>query len=453
MIKTFRSCAAGLVSQRLFDSLTSMLTSMLTLMLTLMVAVFSSSLWAASAPMAGFAPARVAIVAVPADDAAARLVARMFEGLLPGDVVLDDEVLRMRLRGPVKTPIDIATQLAVMVAADEEFNALNHERSIALLDGLIEQLEFDLDFSVEKAALLEQARLTSAQRLLGLDLTGEKNDSETKYSNQAKKQLVNALRVNNKLKLDSARYPPKLRSLFARAADDVQKAGQGSLLIKSKPDFTRVFLDGQLWGVTPMPLATALSVGRHRFWLESATGQRSFIRVIDVEAGVLVAAEVDVAFEGSLVAAAPGVSPMVPFQQEDWVRLAEFIDVDIIVAVGVEDGFVWGISAQKRGFPTKNLRAAKVKVGQEAALLSYLRRGCSDGIIQGGVPASVLVAPASDLVGGGDHNEVQSFPWGVVGVVAGVVGAVAIATGVTAGVVYATREVTTTIGVSVGDPP
>ena len=179
MIKTFRSCAAGLVSQRLFDSLTSMLTSMLTLMLTLMVAVFSSSLWAASAPMAGFAPARVAIVAVPADDAAARLVARMFEGLLPGDVVLDDEVLRMRLRGPVKTPIDIATQLAVMVAADEEFNALNHERSIALLDGLIEQLEFDLDFSVEKAALLEQARLTSTQRLLGLDLTGEKNDTSS----------------------------------------------------------------------------------------------------------------------------------------------------------------------------------------------------------------------------------------------------------------------------------
>ena len=41
----------------------------------------------------------------------------------------------------------------------------------------------------------------------------------------------------------------------------------------------------------------------------------------------------------------------------------------------------------------------------------------------------------------------------LVGVVAGVVGAVAIATGVTAGVVYATREVTTTIGVSVGDPP
>ena len=400
--------------------------------------------------------ARVAVLAVPGDDPAAAALAERMRGLLPKtDVVVDAATLSQRLRGPVGAAVDVAVQRAAAAAADAAFDALEHERSVALLDDVIEQLEADRDFSVDKAVLLEQSRLTCAQRLVGLAGPTETGNGETKNGARARAHLGNLLRANPTLVLDASRYPPKMRSLLQKATDDVKGAGHGGLAIRSTPEGAVVFVEGRALGPTPLNIAGVIPVGQHRLWLELA-GRRSITRVVDVAAGFSVPVEIDIGFEGSLqpgsTKTGPGLSPLVPFDEPAWKRLAGFVDVDVVVAVGQgqgqAQGQVWALAAEVAG----PLRTGTVVAGQdrEGALLAFVRgqAGVVDvaGVVAGGVPAEVAAAVAVAAV-----EPPGEFPWVLAGV--GAVGAVVVAGAVTAGVVYATRQINSTIGVSFGDPP
>ncbi|MDP2342474.1 MAG: PEGA domain-containing protein [Deltaproteobacteria bacterium] len=384
---------------------------------------------------------RVAVLAVPGEDPAALALATKLRSLLVADDVVDAAALGRRLQGPVGVPVDIAMLKGLAAAAEEAFNALDHERSVALLEDAITQLEGGSDLSVEKAALLEQSRLTCAQRLLGLAGPSETGNGETKNGTRARAHLAKVLKANPGFVLDASRYPPKLHALLAKAAADVKAAGQGGLAVRSSPSGATVFLEGRALGVTPLSLAGAVPVGRHRLWLDLG-GRRSITRVVDVEAGVPLPVEIDVGFEGSLVPAGPGITPVVPFSTGAWKRLAGFVDVDVVVAVGSSEGRVWGVSAEAAGV----VRQGSVEVGQEEALASFLRGGAGGGVDVVGVPASVFVPEVAAVEPAGE------FPWTAVGIGAAV-GAVVVAGALTGVVLYATRQVDTRIGVSFGDPP
>jgi hypothetical protein len=406
-----------------------------------LVASLSPPSWAAPASRG-----RVAVLAVPGEDPAALALAQKMRGLLSADDVVDDATLGRRLQGPVGNPVDIAVQKAAAGAADVAFNALDHERSVALLDDVIGQLEGDRDFSVAKAALLEVSRITCAQRLLGLAGPAETGNGETKNGTRARAHLAHVLRANPNLVLDASRYPPKLRSLFSKASDDVKAAGQGGISVRSSPAGATVFLEGRALGVTPLSVAGVVPVGRHRLWLEleSPGGpRRSVTRVVDVEAGVPLPVEIDVGFEGSLVPAGPGLTPVVPFSTGAWQRLAGFVDVDVVVAVGVSEGRVWGLSAEAAGV----IRQGNVDADHLEELAAFLRGGAGGSVAAGGVPASVFVAPVV-----APEEPEGEFPWLAVGIGAGVAAVVA-AGAVTAGVVYATRTIDTRISVTFQEAP
>jgi hypothetical protein len=296
--------------------------------------------------------ARVAVLALDgAADAPLRagLVSALATSSPSSVRVLDDNTLRLRLRGPAGVPLDLSAVRTTLAEAEAAFQALEHERSVALLESAIERLVADRDFSVEKQAMLEQARLSCALRLVALAGPSETGKADSDNGRRARAHLVQVLRANPTFLLDPRRHPPKMRALLALATDDLKNAGWGSLRVMSAPAGAQVFVDGRLLGTTPLALHAALPVGRFRLWLE-AEHDRSFARVIDVVAGTEVPVEVDVGFEGALHPEVLGLHPSRPFTAADWRRLAGLLDVDIIVVVGADvvgddgsPGAVWGL--------------------------------------------------------------------------------------------------------------
>lgn len=424
--------------------------------------------------------ARVAVLAVPGDDpaAAAAAAATVKSSLPAGDTVVDDDALRLKLRGPAGAAVDVAVARAGVAAADEAFTALDHERSVSLLESAIAGLEADRDFSVEKRAVLEEARLTCAQRLLGLAGPSETGKAETKNGEGARRHLQNALKTNPGLTLPPGKYPPKIKTLFALAQGDVDKMGFGGLDVTSLPPGATVWVDGRAVGVTPLKDANLLRPGSWRLWLErsvspSADGadrptRRSAARVITVDKGAVVTVEIDVGFEGSFVAASgvspalsPALSPLVPFTPAMLQRLVSLLDVDRLLLVGAGasvDGAndVWFIDVRPK-------QPQRTGHGDPASVTAWLKDPGSVErfVLDGGVPDSVFVASSSSSSTPGSSSSSASssvvaedgeFPWLGVGVGVGVA-AVVVTGAVVAGVVYATRTIDSSIGFTVEPLP
>jgi hypothetical protein len=442
-----------------------------------------------SSSLSSSAKARVALFIVPGEGAVA-LRARLRDRLASSSTqqLLDDDTLRLRLRGPAGVALDIATVRATVAAADDAFRTLDHERSVALLESAIEALEADRDFSVEKQELLEQARLTCAQRLVGLAGPDETGKSETKNGQRARVHLAHVLRSNPTFALDAKRYPPKMRALLALATDDVKQAGMGSLLVRSTEPGAVVRVDGRHIGSTPLALHEGLAAGRFRLWLE-AGALRSFTRVVDVVAGAEVPVEVDVAFEAALRPVDLGVRPSRPFASTDWQRAAGFLDVDVIDVVGVEHTAVAGTASTPTtstststtstssstlavwaavvdGHTGSVLRGVRVPVASVTAdgdhaveqtgdhavderVVALFQGGAGDDGFVGPVDVFARAAPSPTTRSAAAVVEGDGFPWLGVGIGVGVGVAVAATVGVA---LQATKTTTETFSVTVKEP-
>ncbi|MBM4283262.1 MAG: PEGA domain-containing protein [Deltaproteobacteria bacterium] len=310
----------------------------------------------------------------------------------PGDV--DDAVLRQRLRGPAGPPLDIAAVRVLVDDAEQAFAALEYERSLTLLQEAIARLQTDRDFSTEKHDLLEQLQLTGAVRLVALAGPAETGKAETDNGCRARALLGQVLRTNPSFRLDPRRHPPKMRALLALASDDVKQAGLGSLRVTSAPAGAQVFIDGRLLGTTPLALHEGLPAGQLRLWLEHGQ-DRSFARVIDVNAEAEVTVEVDVAFEGALRAESLQVRPSRPFVAADWRRLAGLLGVERIALVGVDGQGAGRVAwaAVLDGRRGTVLRGARVPLPSPSSSSSVIARLAA--VLSGGPGDPGFVAPSN----------------------------------------------------------
>ena len=308
--------------------------------LTVMTSLLSSAPVMASSvgPSAG-----VGVVGVVAVDAAADVVAEEVRHQLqsgvqtPGVNVLTDVTLRERLAPPAGPTVDLATAKATLEAADTAFNAVEHERSVAMLESLIEQLEKDSVFSVEKRELLQTARLQCARRLMGIAGPTETGKAESKNGVRAKGHLEAALRLDGNIVLDAQSAAPKLRALLQSAQESVKAGTHAAMAVESRPAGATVYLDGRPMGKTPLVTGPMVSSGRYRLWLEK-DGRRSHTRVVDVTESAL-GATINIVVEGALRPAGPGLTmPMEPFDVDDIQSLARRLGVDRLVVIGPADG-------------------------------------------------------------------------------------------------------------------
>jgi hypothetical protein len=412
--------------------------------------------WVTATPAAAATALLGVPAAAPTDDRTTALRELLRQDLsqpssssLPGGPLLSEELHQVRLRGPAGPPLDLAGVQTLLRDADAAFAALEHERSVTLLETAIGHLEADRDFSVEKRALLESARVTCAQRLVGLAGPTETGKGDTPRGRRAREQLAAVVRSHPSFVLDPQRYAPKLRALLALAAEDVKRAGQGDLQVVSTPPGVNVVLDGRTLGQTPLLLHQGVPAGRFRLWLDDGAA-RSFTRVVDVATGDAVRSEIDFAFEGSIHPASAGLQPLRPWTPTDWQRLAGLLDVDTVVLAGADpaaaaDGAgaatVW--AAVVDGQTGAVLRGARVPAGQEASLVAMVRGAAGDAGFT--LPLSLAVPPSAPIV-----EESAPSPWLAVGV--GVGGIVLV--GVTTAIVLALTTTTQpTFAVSVVGAP
>lgn len=405
-------------------------------LLLLSSASASSSSWAKTVAKT------VAVLAVPGDPASQAAASKAKSSLAKTSTLVDDASLATRLRGPAGAAVDVAVAKAGIAAADDAFARLDHERSVSLLENAIAGLEADRDFSVEKRTLLEDARLKCAQRLLGLAGPGETGNGESKNGAAARRHLENALKSNPGLQLGK-QFPPKMKTLFAGAQDDVDRRGLGGFVVRSTPPGAAVVVDGRALGPTPFTQPQAIAPGTWRLWIEEG-GRRSAARVVDVVKGESITIDIDLDFEGSVDAAAVAVAPRVPFTTANLQRLGRLADADVVIFAGASSDGEFAVGVERDSGAV--VSAAALGLGEFAAAVPPS--------VFTSTPAVAALAsepPPSDPPSS-SSDEGGEFPWAVVGVGGAVAGVVVIGA-VVAGVVYATRTVTTTATLNVSELP
>lgn len=391
------------------------------------------------------------VVAADADGDTLAADVRQAVVLPPGATFLDETTLRERLSPPIGAVVDVNAARGLLDAADRAFNAVEHEKSVGLLEQLTADLEADTAFSSEKLAVLQTARLQAARRLLGLAGPGETGKAETKNGARARAHLAAALRADPTLILDPASTPPKLRSLLALATDDVKQGGHGGMSVTSTPPGSTVVLEGRPQGLTPLITAPTVASGRYRLWLEK-DGRKSLVRTVDVGT-TTVAAEINLVIEGALRPAGPGLAPpLQPFVTDELARLARRLGVARLAVVGRAGDEVWIAVFGDDGVLLDADRGA-FGAGRLAGIVTTTSTTASP-TARAAVPAdfATFVAPAVIAAGATDAGADGDFPWLPVGIGAGVVGAVVVGAGV-AGLVWALTPEQTTVGISVRRAP
>lgn len=286
--------------------------------------------------------ARVAVVGVGVDDdeviAQLAIAARAEVKNVDGDaVVVDVSEIEARLKAPAGAVVDINTAKGLVDAAEVAFNAVEHEKSVGLLEDAIEQLEADTTFSTEKLTLLQEARLRCARRLVGLAGPTETGKAETKNGARARSHLAAALRADPTLILDPAQAPPKLITLLGAASDEVKRGGHGAIAVHTVPEGATIVLEGRPMGQTPLVTANTIAAGSYRLWAEK-DGQRSFPREI-VIGETTIEATIRLGLEGAYFPAGPGLKkPIAPYDEDGVSRLVSRLGADVVVVVGRADG-------------------------------------------------------------------------------------------------------------------
>jgi hypothetical protein len=378
------------------------------------------------------------VVAVLALDESADAVAAEVRRLLSksppaGLQVLDDVKAQQRLSPPPGPQVDLGTAKATLQAADTAFNAIEHERSVAMLESLIEQLEKDAVFSVDKRDLLQTARLQCARRLMGIAGPTETGQAETKNGVRAKSHLQAALRLDPAIALDAQSAAPKLRALLKAAREAVAAEGHAAVAVKSTPAGATVYLDGRDLGQTPLTTPALVSPGRYRLWLEQG-GHRSFTRVVDVDERPLTA-DIHVGVESALRPTGPGLSPpMVPFTPDDVAHLARRLGVEKLVVIADghdEDGARTLTVFGRDGTVLHSAHATAQHPLQSAE--QVLASFAGPVSLSWPPPAALYRAPVADPVGAASLTAVPSIaeagpPWLAIGAGVGAAVVVGVAT-------------------------
>lgn len=265
-------------------------------------------------------------------DAAEALRARLTKN---GEAVLPIAELTKRFAdegGAHGAPVDVQKTLSEAEAA---YQAVDPERSVALLEKAVAALTSAPTVSATDATLLEEIRVRTAVRLLAIAGVDETGNGESAHGGRAKVHLMDALRANPTLALDAAKHPPKVRRLLDEARLSLAKAGTAGLTVDSTPDGASVFVEGRAIGKTPLALDGALVPGRYRLWIER-DGARSRTRFVDVKKGGPPIA-IDLAFEGALSAQGPSLAPL-PGETVDErlaARVGTLLGVESLVLCGV----------------------------------------------------------------------------------------------------------------------
>lgn len=348
-----------------------------------------------------------------------------------GVSVLDEETARRAMNEHVaRGGQELGTYEERLAQAEQALGALQPERSVELLESLTADLAQDADFTLDKQRLLESARLKLASRLIGLAGSKETGKAETPSGARAKAALVDALRANPKLTPSREEYPPRFHVVLEQARVELNRLGTGGLRVDSRPTGATVFIEGRNLGQTPLALGDdVLARGAYRMWVE-LDGVRSVPQVVRVDARTTVVF-VDLALDGALWAAGPGLRP-VPggVLDEDVLRkVAGLLGVQRMVLVGRwrddEGDFLWTTSlAVADGTRVRTGAVVLDPQGRHddalASLATFAAGGDARGIREKALPPSVLPPRTS---GGAEKFPALGaaegeVPWGTVALIA-----------------------------------
>ncbi len=311
-----------------------------------------------------------------------------------------DTSRRLRSMG-ISGSYSLDTYNARLQDAEDAYAALDTQRSIEILEAVLQDLASDADFSPEKQTLLERSRVRAAERLMGLAGPDEKGEGATPLGQRARSHLVAALRTNPSMALSQQEHPPKLHRLLARAQETLAAGGQGTLRVESVPAGAAVFVEGREVGRTPLSVE-ALPRGRHRVWL-TLEPTRSVTRWVEVGPQP-VELEVDLAFEGALWSSGPGLRPVSGQTINEAVasKVAALLGASELVLVGFASyddarwlyGVVYG---SEEGTARQTVRRGAVRLAAAAPsdddiarLGGFLWSGEGGTLDPAAVPASVL---------------------------------------------------------------
>lgn len=322
------------------------------------------------------------------------------ELMTTGALVLSNDETTRRLQSlGVGAGFALEAYKARLQAAEDAFAALDTERSIAILEGVLHDLASDADFSTEKQELLERSRVRSAARLMALAGPEEKGQGQTPFGTRALSHLVGALRTNPQLELSKQEHPPKMRRLLARAQDQLRTEGLGGLSVDSVPAGATVYVEGRPVGLTPLRLPESLPRGRYRVWvaLEPARSVTRWVEVGEETTRL----EVDLAFEGALWGKGPGLRPVRGQTITEAVasKVTGLLGVGQLVLVGFAsyDDARWLYGAVYSTRSRQTVRRGAVRLSADAPtdediahLASFLWRGDGMAIDPSAVPSAVL---------------------------------------------------------------
>jgi hypothetical protein len=360
---------------------------------------------------------------------------------------------------PSSQAVDVSRTVSEAEAA---YQAVDPERSVALLERAIAALVSAPVVTPKDAALLEDLRVRMAVRLLAVAGPDESGNGESTAGRRAKVVLQDALRANPTLALDAAKHPPKARRLLDEARLELSRAGAAGLTVDSVPEGATVFVEGRAVGKTPLALVDALSPGRYRVWVEDA-GVRSRTRVVDVQKDTP-AVVIDLAFEGALDASAPSLRPLAGQTVDDRMaaRVGALLGVDELILCGIAryDDARWLYTVVFSVAEGTAMRRGAVRIVGEApsetevaSLAAFLNERAP--LDDRPVPSTILpkaaasaaaavetaddarlVSAAPSSMNASEAGDDAGMPWAVIGITAGIAGAlVVVAAGVVTGVV------------------
>lgn len=206
-------------------------------------------------------------------------------GLLRTELLEHEDVLNRVRPQPTRSLEDLERQ--VETARSHLYNAQN-ERALELVRDALAGLE-------RASPEVGPWQATAAALMLVAQL--EKNLDRLKDSNEAFRRI---LRVDPTYRVDPDAWPPSTVRAFDAVRKDVQRSKKGLLQVTSGAAGASVFVDGREMGKTPLRLE--LPVGTYRLSL-LAQEAVSFPRVVNLAREDAV--QIDMAFEGSLMAQIP----------------------------------------------------------------------------------------------------------------------------------------------------
>jgi hypothetical protein len=396
----------------------------------------------------------VAVFAHPTDDMVAQDAARVARNTL-GERALGGVTLDQRLQG-VSAITDAAFD-AHLQRLDDAFASGDGALLAKTAATEFDVLSRDANITMPRFARLQDARVQTAQRLLGLAGAAEKGKGQTDIGKAAKLLVRQALTAAPTMALSATQYPPKLRTMVAAVADELKSAPAVTLQINREDAAdSEIFVDGRSLGKAP--LRVPLPPGRYRVWGQQGSA-RSVVHVVDLVSGTTVV-PVDVSFDVGVQPSrgqlGPGIAAGTPLTDALLTKLRARMGTDIVVVTHVPGATAVVYSSSTRSERAAARDDAPDVAASVAGLVPLLVDQQSSGGVKGDpsllpadfFPQTNIYSSSSSVASTGVVSDDEApFPW--VPVLIGTGAAVVVAGVVTGVVVFAvTRTPTARVGLS-----